>query len=120
MYVKRKETVWIMILLILILAGVFADVLLNLRHEPNTVAKPTLACQAIPTRYILEYPDCVDKLLRVMNVSNVKIVSGRPQTSMKNESSIHTGDRNSSAKELCVSLWRNGSISLEEAVDCIS
>ena len=117
---KRKETVWIVILLVLILAGVIADVLLQLRHEPNQAAKPALACQAIPTRYILEYPDCADKLLRVMNVSNVRIVPGKTAPNSDSTNDLNAARINNSGKELCVALWRNGSISLEEAVKCIS
>ena len=38
-------------------------------------APRSLPCQAIPTKLILEDPACADKLLRAMNVTNVRVVS---------------------------------------------
>ena len=33
-----------------------------------------LPCPAIPTRFVLDDPECADKLLRAMNVTNVRIL----------------------------------------------
>lgn len=35
----------------------------------------SLPCAAIPTRYILQEPECANKLLRAMNVTNVRVVA---------------------------------------------
>ena len=71
---KEKQTLWMMVLLVLVLIGVAADILLTLRTQPASRARPSLPCAAIPTRYILQYPDCADRLLRAMNVTNVRIL----------------------------------------------
>ena len=117
---KRNETVWIMVLLGLILVGVVGNIVLTLREKPTTPTRPALPCQAIPTRYILEYPDCADKLLQVMNVTNVKILPGKAAHGVSNASQVDISRENCCDKDQCVSLWRNGTISLEEAVTHIS
>ena len=71
---KQKQSVLIIVLLILILMGVMADIIITVRTAPSTPAKPSLPCAAIPTRYVLEYPECADRLLRAMNVTNVRIL----------------------------------------------
>ena len=72
---KQKRFVSIVILLVLILFGVVADIMISLMAIPSMPARSSLPCAAIPTRYVMEYPDCADKLLRVMNVTNVRIRS---------------------------------------------
>ncbi len=37
--------------------------------------RESLPCQAVPTRFVIEEPECAIKLLRVMNVTNVHISS---------------------------------------------
>ena len=36
--------------------------------------RESLPCQAIPTRFVMEEPECVNKLLRSMNVTNVHVM----------------------------------------------
>ena len=49
---------------------------------PERQASPTLRCTAIPVKLILEDPECADKLLRAMNVTNVRVErSDRPEDS---------------------------------------
>ena len=72
---KQKTTVVIMALLSLILIGLVVDIIITVRTVPGESAKQSLPCAAIPTRYVLEYPECADKLLRAMNVTNVRILS---------------------------------------------
>ena len=71
-----------MVLLFLILLGSAANILLTLelrRHvasfPPVKQQRSDLPCAAIPTRLILEDPECAQKLLTVMNVTNVRVVS---------------------------------------------
>ena len=57
-----------------------ALVLLHRAETPPVgpeVARP-LSCAAIPTKLILEDPECVDKLLRAMNVTRVRVVTNPP------------------------------------------
>ncbi len=72
--------------LAVILCGVAANITLTLqtqaalgmlREEP--VRKPSLSCAAIPTRFVSEQPDCVNRLLEAMNVTNLRIVSNLSQ-----------------------------------------
>jgi len=36
--------------------------------------RESLPCQAVPIRFVIDEPECADKLLRSMNVSNVRIL----------------------------------------------
>ena len=72
---KQKEIGLIIVLLVLILIGIGADIIITIRTVPSTPAKASLPCAAIPTRYVMEYPECADRLLRAMNVTNVRILS---------------------------------------------
>ena len=72
---EEKGNVLVVVLLILILMGVAANIITTIRTVPCTSVKQSLPCTAIPTQYVLEYPECADKLLRAMNVTNVRILS---------------------------------------------
>ena len=66
-----------LLLFLIILSLVnFMMTLWLLRQDSEPTPPPPTApyCQAIPTRLILEDPQCADKLLRVMNVTNVRVL----------------------------------------------
>jgi len=63
-----------MVLLVLIIVMLVANAVLMYRLVQSKALKP---CLAVPTRFVLEYPDCAEKLVQAANVSNVKIVSLR-------------------------------------------
>ncbi|MCK4342529.1 MAG: hypothetical protein KAY37_12490 [Phycisphaerae bacterium] len=44
------------------------------RLTDDRARKGTLPCAALPTRFVLESPECAQKLLDAMNVSNVRVV----------------------------------------------
>ena len=70
---KQKKGRWLKVLIVLLLIAVVADVtarILLLAEE-----KAASRCLAIPTHYVLEYPECADKLLQAANITNVHIVS---------------------------------------------
>ena len=69
---KQMEKKWLKVLLVLLLIAAMADVMIRLLLLAEE-KKPS-RCLAIPTRFILEYPECADKLLQAMNVTNVHIV----------------------------------------------
>ena len=78
---KQREKKWLKVLLVLLLIVVVADVtarLLLLAEE-----KAPSRCLAIPTRYVLKYPECADKLLQAMNITNVHIVPAETLISRK-------------------------------------
>ena len=45
------------------------------RLTDDRARKGTLPCAALPTRFVLESPECAQKLLDAMNVSKVRVVS---------------------------------------------
>jgi hypothetical protein len=78
----RESTKWVLlgILQALIFFSVVADLVLSLTlwaqvHtlQGTPTARRSLPCEAIPVRFVLEDPVCADKLLRAMNVTNVRI-----------------------------------------------
>jgi len=42
----------------------------------------SLPCQAVPVSFVMDEPECTDKLLRAMNVSNVHILSAESLDSL--------------------------------------
>lgn len=66
---NETKSRWVMVLLVLLLAALIANAAIMLK---SVRSRP---CLAIPTRFVLEYPDCAEKLVQVANVSGVRIVS---------------------------------------------
>jgi len=67
--------------LVLIVLGLLLNTLLLIRvsrqiaeFKESNNSGSDLPCAAIPTRLVLQEPDCVDKLLRAMNVTNVRVL----------------------------------------------
>ena len=69
---KQRKKRWLKVLLMLLLIAIMADmtVRLILLKEEKTPSR----CLAIPTQYVLEHPECADKLLQAANINNVHIV----------------------------------------------
>lgn len=77
--------------LAVILCGICANVALTLQIQSECttsqnktpkdgeVKQPALPCAAIPTRFVSEQPDCVNRLLEAMNVTNLHVVSNRSE-----------------------------------------
>lgn len=67
----------LLFLIILSLANLAMTFWILRQDRVPTSPSPTAPyCQAIPTRLILEDPQCAEKLLRAMNVTGVRILSG--------------------------------------------
>jgi hypothetical protein len=69
-------------ILTLILICMLADLMLGVTlltrvatADDASHGQHSLPCEAIPTQYVLEEPECADKLLRAMNVTNVRVRS---------------------------------------------
>ena len=81
--------------LIVIVLGLLLNTLLLTRvsmqmaelRESND-KRSDLPCAAIPTRFVLDEPECADKLLRVMNVTNVRILPRGSSVPRMNEEMI--------------------------------
>jgi len=67
---KSKPVIWLIVLIVLLLVLVGVDIAVRLRTNDRP-------CLAIPTRLILEEPECAEKLVRAANVSGVKIARKR-------------------------------------------
>ena len=67
---KDLYKMWIIGLFVLLLTLVVVDITLRIIQQRNE--KP---CLAIPTKFILQEPECVEKLIQAANVSNVRVIS---------------------------------------------
>ena len=70
---KQKKNRWLKFLLVLLLIAIMADVTTRLFLPAKE--KVASRCLAIPTRFILEYPECAQRLVEAANVTNVRIVA---------------------------------------------
>ena len=69
---NRKKSKGVIVLLVLVLVALIVSAVLMSRFMQSMASKP---CLTIPTRFILENPECAEKLIQAANVSNVRIVS---------------------------------------------
>ena len=67
---KDLYKMWIIGLFVLLLTLVVVDITLRIIQQRNE--KP---CLAIPTKFILQEPECAEKLIQAANVSNVRVIS---------------------------------------------
>ena len=79
MMTPRKQSLC-MLLMVCLLMVVVVDLVMTMRLAVNIRAsaarvwkQPALPCGAIPTRFVLEEPEYADKLLKSMNVTNVRV-----------------------------------------------
>ena len=77
----EEKSKLVMVLLVLVLGILIVNAVILLGLARSRASKP---CLTVPTRFILEYPKCAEKLVQAANVSNVKIVSLR---ALENETS---------------------------------
>ena len=74
---KRKNERLQRVIPLLILIAVTVNIVLTLGLMlPGTQCKPagsTLPCGAVPIGFVAEYPECADRLVESMNITNVHI-----------------------------------------------
>ena len=70
----QKVLMTCIIILLVINALLTAQGLKRLKSCQNT--QKSLPCQSLPIRFVMDEPECADKLLRSMNVSNVRVLTG--------------------------------------------
>lgn len=68
---KQDKSKWIIVLLILVLATLIINIVLILRFTDSKTSKP---CLTIPRQFLFAEPECVDKLLASMNMTNVHVL----------------------------------------------
>ena len=68
----KKATLTI-VLLWTVLAAVAANTVMTLKPRSPQSCGASPPCAAIPRRFVMDHPECADKLLRSMNVTNVRI-----------------------------------------------
>ncbi|RKY03788.1 MAG: hypothetical protein DRP56_10820 [Planctomycetota bacterium] len=66
---KKNKAKWIVILLVLVL---MVDIVVRLSVPTNP--KQPSQCLAIPMKFAMEYPDCANKLIQAVNLTNIHIV----------------------------------------------
>ena len=78
--IKLRKINWNRILLVAILILLLFEIATHLAFQkkpneslPNSSSKHTLYLPALPIRFVHENPDCTNKLLGAMNLTNVRI-----------------------------------------------
>ena len=72
---EQKETRWHIVLLVLLLVAMTVNIVITIKSHWPVACESSLPCSAIPTRFVLEHPDCADKLVEAMNITKVHIVA---------------------------------------------
>jgi len=86
------------LLVVCILVIVIVNVMITIRLSVDMRASATqdlkrtpLPCGAVPTRFVMEEPECADKLLRFMNVTNVHVLSSKALNTLRTEPALRAG-----------------------------
>jgi len=93
---QRMEPTYLLVVCILVI--VIANVMITIRLSVDMRAlatrdltPPPLPCGAVPTRFVMEEPECADKLLRFMNVTNVRVLSSKGLDAVWMEPAVRGG-----------------------------
>jgi hypothetical protein len=121
---KEKNRRWVIALLVMILIAVVADI--TIKVYPPAKAKQQSRCLAVPTKFIIEHPDCADKLVQAANLTNMRIVSPKTLESERYEQLMEADNTNGlmEAKyvthpKVCIKQWQQEVITMEDALHCI-
>ena len=71
-----RPTVITLFLFMLLVANIVVTtkLLLHMQKSPSDIGRgDRLPCKALPTRFVIEEPDCAARLLVLMNITNVHI-----------------------------------------------
>ena len=50
--------------------------------------RESLPCQAVPTQFVIDEPECANKLLRSMNVTNVRILPANSLDALSHRTAV--------------------------------
>ena len=94
---SRKSLNRLVILIVCVLVLLVVDLFITTRLFLNSKESPVipcmsepLPCRALPTRFVIEEPICANKLLRFMNVSNVRILDSEFFGALWNKSILYS------------------------------
>lgn len=74
---SRKSVNGPVILMVCVLVLLVVNLFITTRLFESPLmlrARDPLPCRAVPTRFVMEEPECANKLLRSMNITNVRIL----------------------------------------------
>ncbi len=72
--------------------GVMTYRILEMLDDDAPALRHSLPCAAIPVRFVMDDPVCADKLVRSMNITNVRILpNGEGDPEADTELSVHLG-----------------------------
>ena len=99
----------------MILIAVVADI--TIRVLPSAKAKQQSRCLAVPTKFIMEHPDCADKLVQAANLTNIHIVSPKRLESGRYDQLVEVNYV--THPKVCIEQWRQELMTMEDALRCI-
>ena len=81
------------IILVCIVLLLMINILFNYSGLENRLKscqnpRESLPCQAVPIRFVIDEPECADKLLRSMNVTNVHVLPAEDLHSLLNSANF--------------------------------
>ena len=86
---NEKKSRWVIGLLVLVLILLAVNISVTLKSLNLRQSK---ACPNMPIKFAVEYPDCANRLLEAMNITNVKVVpAGTIESRRYKESILLTG-----------------------------
>lgn len=89
-------TICIFVLLVINIV-MTAKLLMNMpESSQDSGQRDVLPCRALPAQFVIEEPDCTDKLLKLMNITNVHILPAEDFDPLVNETIF--GFQNESAE----------------------
>ena len=75
---SMKSCISLLVVIVVLLTTNMSMTLLLLSRPMTQVQCPvkskSLPCEAIPIKFALDHPDCANRLLEAMNVTNVKVL----------------------------------------------
>ena len=90
---QQKEKRWFIVLLVLIFMALAADLIMTIAIFSSVSCSPALTDYKISTRFVLDNPDCADKCLRALNITNVQIGNLNGSLDPKSKPSLNSKAR---------------------------
>ena len=85
---KKNSAKWAVILFAVVLIAVLVNIAVRLL-VPDEPKQPS-RCLTIPIKFAMENPDCMNKLLKTANLTNIRIVPpGTLEARRYNQSRLH-------------------------------
>jgi len=91
----RENLSWSLGLILCILVLLMINVVMTMKlsmniqkSQPGSVQREPLSCEAIPVRFVIEEPECTNRLLRSMNITNVSILPAAASNSVWDDESL--------------------------------